>query len=182
MRTFRRLHSSAPTPFLAMLAVLAILTALGGCSPAVRGSVALSQGDYQQALSLYNDALAKNPDSLHLRQRIALTYFTMKDYAKAEQSYRDILTRWPDEPETVFYLGLSRIGKGEANEALADLTRLHWPFKYYHQKFVRDEAARLLNHPGMPAGEIIANLRDALEKGREEQRRFEIESQRMLSD
>ena len=42
-----------------------------------------------------------------------------------------------------------------------------------------DEAARLLNHTDLPASEIIADLQEALDKGREEQRRFEIESETM---
>ncbi len=169
--------------FLPILGLCLILSsALAGCTSAVRGSMALNRGDYQQALSLYNEALAKNPDSLHLRQRIALTYFTMRDYAKAEQCYRDILNRWPGEPETVFYLGLSRIGKGETRDALTDLTLFHWPFKFYHQKFVQEEAARLLNHQDLPANEIIADLQDALDKGRVEQLRFEIESENMSNN
>ena len=167
-----------PLPALsACLLLLAALTA--GCSPTMRGSIALSNGDYAAALADYNEALSKDPDSLHIRQRIGLTYFTMKDYAKAEDSFKDILARAPGEPEALFYLGLSRIGKGERQAALTDLTRFRWPFKFYHQKFVQEEAARLLKHPDLSADETIADLQAELEKGREEQRRFEMESEFM---
>jgi tetratricopeptide (TPR) repeat protein len=170
----------SPLPVLASALLTALLA--GGCSPAVRGSIALSSGDYKQALGNYNEALAKDPGSIPLRQRIGLTYFAMKDYDKAETSFQDILQRSPGEPNALFYLGLTRIGKGEAQSALTDLTRFQWPFKYYQQKFVREEAERLLRHPEATPDEAIRSLQDELEKGRQEQLRFEIESERMLSN
>jgi len=164
----------SPLPVLSLFLLLFSGFALG-CSPAVRGSMALTSGDYPQALAYYNEALAKEPDSLYLRQRIGLTYFTMKDYAKAEASFQDILNRAPGEPNALFYLGLTRIGKGERQAALKGLTDFHWPFKFYHQKFVKEEARRLLNHPDMPADETIRDLKAALELGIQEQDRYERE-------
>ncbi|HWR03565.1 MAG TPA: tetratricopeptide repeat protein [Humidesulfovibrio sp.] len=151
-----------------VLAALA-LPLLTGCSPAVRGSMALSSGDYNLALARYHEALEQDPDSVYLRLRIGLTYFTMKDYASAEATYKDILIRKPGEPNALLYLGLSRIGKGERQRALDDLTGFNWPQKFYHQKFVRAEAERLLRHPEMSADATIRCLLDALEEGRKEQ-------------
>ncbi|OIO05625.1 MAG: hypothetical protein AUJ49_01050 [Desulfovibrionaceae bacterium CG1_02_65_16] len=170
---------SAPCFPVLALCLLLLAASATGCSPAVRGSMALGKGDYAAALANYNEALADNPDSIYIRQRIGLTYFTMRDYAKAEACFRDILSRAPGEPNALFYLGLSRIGKGEGQAALTDLTRFRWPFKYYQQKFVQEEASRLLTHPDIAADEAIADLQDALDKGREEQRRFEIESEHL---
>lgn len=155
-----------------VLAALA-LPLLAGCSPAVRGSMALSSGDYNLALARYHEALEQDPDSVYLRLRIGLTYFTMKDYASAEAAYKDVLIRRPGEPNALFYLGLSRIGKGERQRALDDLTSFSWPNKFYHQKFVREEAERLLRHPDMTADETFRRLLDALEEGRKEQDAFE---------
>lgn len=166
--------SSRPAVALALL--LACL--LSGCSPAMRGSMALAAGDYDLALARYNEALAADPDSIHLRQRIGLTYFTKKDYASAEASYRDILARAPGEPMALFYLGLSRLGKGEGQAALDELALFSWPGKYYHQKFVREEALRLQNHPDMPPAEAIRSLQDALEAGRKEQDQMELDMRR----
>ncbi len=164
------------------LPALLLLSAclLGGCSPAVRGSMALTAGDYDQALARYNEALAQDPDSIPLRQRIGLTYFTKKDYASAEASFRDILQRQPGEPNAAFYLGLSRIGKGEVRPALDELTRFSWPGKYYHQKYVRDEAVLLLRHETMPPAEATRRLQNALEEGRKEQNLIELDMARGL--
>ena len=166
---------------LPVLALLLLSSLAAGCSPARRGSLALANGDYPQALTRYNEALQKEPGSLHLRQRIGLTYLAMKDYAKAEASFQDILVRAPGEPNALFYLGLARIGKGEGQAALTDLTGLRWPFKFYQQKFVQEEAARLLNHPEMPPDEVIRSLQAALEQGRLEQDRYEREMLNMLN-
>lgn len=168
-------------PRLALLCLTVLCACLlAGCSLAVRGSMALASGDYDLALSRYQEALAQDPDSLYLRQRIGLTYYTKKDYAQAEASFLDILARSPGEPNALFYLGLSRIGKGETATALDELTHFSWPDKYYHQKFVRAEAVRLLGHPELPPVEVIRSLQDALEQGRKEQDLLELEMFRDL--
>lgn len=177
-----RLHDRPerrPPAFIAWSGLaLVCVCLLSGCSAAMRGSMALAGGDYDLALARYNEALAADPDSIHLRQRIGLTYFTKKDYTSAETSFRDILARKPGEPEALFYLGLSRIGKGERQAALDELTRFGWPGKYYHQKFVRAEAVRLQNHPDMPQTETIRSLQDALDAGRKVQAQMELDMMR----
>lgn len=161
------------------LAVSAVL--FGGCSPAVRGSMALASGDYGEALARYQEALNQEPGSVYLRKRIGLTYMAMGDYPRAEAIFDNALLLAPGEPEASFYLGLSRIGKGEVAQGLDQLTRLHWPFKFHHQKFVQEEAQRLQGHPELPLGEVIRSLQEALAAGRAEQERAERESLRMES-
>lgn len=164
-----------------ILCVLLLACLAAGCTPAMRGSMALANGDYAQALAHYHEAQQKDPDSLYLRQRIGLTYFAMKDYAKAEASFQDILNRAPGEPNALFYLGLARIGKGERQAALTELRAFRWPFKFYQQKFVQEEALRLLGHPDMAPDETIRSLQDALEQGTLEQDRYEREMENMLN-
>lgn len=173
MRTASPRLLSTVLPLTALVLAVMTLPLLTGCSPAVRGSLALSSGDYSLALARYHEALEQDPDSVYLRLRVGLTYFTMGDYASAEATYQDILIRRPGEPSALLYLGLSRIGKGERQRALDELTRFPWPDKFYHQKYVREEAERLLRHPDMPADETIRCLLDALEEGRKEQDQLE---------
>jgi tetratricopeptide (TPR) repeat protein len=151
------------------LLILCALPLAGGCTATVRGSMALASGDYALALERYNEALAAEPDSLSIRQRIGLTYFTMKDYGKAQAAFEDILARAPGEPNAAFYLGLSRIGKGETEAGLQLLAAFRWPDKFYHQKFVQDEAQLLLKYPGHEPEDIIQRIQDALKQGRREQ-------------
>jgi tetratricopeptide (TPR) repeat protein len=183
MDSSRRLRENASGTKEALMrnAVLLLLIACAlplaaGCSPTVRGSMALAGGDYQLALQRYNEALAAEPDSVYIRQRIGITYFTMKDYAKAQAAFEDILARAPGDPEAAFYLGLSRIGKGETEAGLRLLAAFHWPGKFMHQKYVQEEAQLLLQYPGHTPEDIIRRLRDALETGRHEQEILERES------
>jgi tetratricopeptide (TPR) repeat protein len=177
----RRFHLPLPPAWSAFALATLCACLLAGCSPAMQGSMALAKGDYNLALKRYNEALAQNPGSLHLRQRIGLTYFAKKDYAQAEASFQDILNRSPGEPNALFYLGLSRIGKGETAAALDEFTRFSWPDKYYQQKYVREEAERLLRHPEMPPAELIRCLQDALEEGRQFQIEVDLEMWRGVS-
>lgn len=177
----RRIRFPLPPAWAAFVLTTLCASLLAGCSPAMQGSMALAEGDYDLALKRYNEALVQNPDSMHLRQRIGLTYFTKKDYAQAEASFQDILNRSPGEPNALFYLGLSRIGKGETATALDEFTRFSWPDKYYHQKYVREEAVRLLRHPEMQPAEIIRSLQDALEEGRKFQIQVDLDMWRGLS-
>lgn len=164
-------RQTALRALLRFLALAALLATVAGCSPAMRGSQALAAGDYPAALERYHEALRQEPNSLYLRQRIGLTYFAMGDYARAEASFDTLLLLAPEEPETFFYLCLSRIGKGEVAKGLADLSRLRWPFRFRQQQYVRDEAARLQNHQDAPPEQLIQALRNALEQGRQEQER-----------
>ena len=164
---------------LALALVLSATLGLAACSTAMRGSMALADGNYDLALKYYNEALASDPDSIYLHKRVGMVYFAKQDYARAELVFQDVLDHSPGEPEALFYLGLSRIGKGEREPALRDLTTFRWPFKFYHQKFVQEEAARLLKHPETPPGQAIRSLQDELEKGKAEQIIMERESRDM---
>jgi tetratricopeptide (TPR) repeat protein len=160
-----------------ILLFVCVLPLSSGCSATVRGSMALADGDYPTALERYNEALAAEPDSIYIRQRIGLTYFTMKDYTRAQAAFEDILALAPGEPNATFYLGLSRIGKGEVDTGLRLLAQMRWPDKFMHQKFVQEEAQLLLQYPGHTPDDIIWRLQDALEKGRREQDKLERDLQ-----
>lgn len=159
----------------ALTCILLCALALGGCSPAVRGSLALNRGDHAQALALYNEALASDPDSPYLITRIGLVYFDMADYARAEASFLAALAKAPGYPDAQLYLGLARIGKGEREAGLDLLEAYAEPLKYFHQKYVRDEARRLRNHPEYSTKEIVQSVLKALEEGQDEQLRMERE-------
>lgn len=142
---------------------------LPGCSLSAGGSFVFTDADQRLAVERYKTALAKEPGDWVLQRRLGLAYFDLKDYALAEQSLTRVQALSPGEPESLLYLGLSRIGKGEREAGLDLLADFRWPFKFYHQKFVREEAARLRRHPDQPAGEAIRDILEALEKGKVEQ-------------
>lgn len=146
---------------------------LSGCSIGVSGGLILTDADQRQAIERYKAALAKEPDDWLLHRRLGLAWFDLKDYAQAGQSLQQVQALSPGEPVSLLYLGLSRIGKGEREAGLDGLATFRWPGKFYHQKFVQEEARRLRKHPEEPAAEVIRDILDALEAGKREQRELE---------
>lgn len=146
---------------------------LAGCALSVSGGLILTDADQRQAIERYKAALAREPDDWLLHRRLGLAYFDLKDYGLAEQSLQKVLVLAPSEPVSLLYLGLSRIGKGERQAGLDGLASFRWPGKFYHQKFVQEEAVRLRKHPEEPAKDVIREILDALEAGKREQRELE---------
>jgi tetratricopeptide (TPR) repeat protein len=142
---------------------------LSGCAGGISGGLILTDADQRQAIERYKAALAKDPDDWLLNRRLGMAYFDLKDYALAEQSLERAQALNPGEPESLLYLGLSRIGKGEREAGLDLLAAFRWPFKFYHQKFVQDEAKRLRKHPEEPSGQVIKDILEALKRGKREQ-------------
>ena len=163
---------------LALCLCFAVL--LTGCASGVNGGLILTAADQERAIARYKEALARDPDDWLLHRRIGLGYFELADYPQAEQSLQEAQRLSPGEPVSLLYLGLARIGKGERGAGLDLLASYRWPGKFYHQKFVQDEAKRLRKHPEEPAGEVIRDILDALEAGKREQHRIDREMIRGL--
>ncbi|MDO9631122.1 MAG: tetratricopeptide repeat protein [Humidesulfovibrio sp.] len=156
------------------LALCALTTLLlSGCSLGMSSGFIFTDADRLQAIERYKEALTKEPDDWMLHRRMGMAYFDLKEYALAETSLEKVQALSPGEPISLLYLGLSRIGKGEREAGLDLLASFRWPFKYYHQSFVRDEVARLRKHPEEPAQQVIQDILDALEKGKREQLELE---------
>ncbi len=152
---------------------------LSGCAFGVSGGLILTDADQRRAIERYKTALAREPDDWLLHRRLGLAYYDLKDYALAEQSLQQVQALSPGEPESLLYLGLSRIGKGEREAGLDGLAAFRWPGKFYHQKFVQEEAARLRKHPEEPAKEVMRDILDALKKGQRQQ--WELEHDKLGS-
>ena len=142
---------------------------LSGCAAGLDGRLLLTDADREQAIKRYQEALAEEPNSWILHRRIGMVYFDLKNYTQAADSFQKVQTLSPGEPVSLLYLGLSRIGKGEREAGLDLLTTFRWPGKFYHQKYVQEEANRLRKHPETPAKEAIRDLLDALSAGEHEQ-------------
>lgn len=162
---------------LALTLCLIIALLLPGCTFGVSGGFIFNDADQRRAIGIYKAALAKEPGDWMLHRRLGLAYFDLKDYVLAEQSLQTVQALSPGEPVSMLYLGLSRIGKGEREAGLEELLAFRWPGKFYHQKFVQEEAARLRNHPEEPAPEVIRDILEALKKGQREQ--YDMERDRL---
>ncbi|MBN2139721.1 MAG: tetratricopeptide repeat protein [Desulfovibrionaceae bacterium] len=161
----------APTRNPALVPALALVLALAAaCSTASRGSMALESGDYQSALDMYQQALAQDPGSAHLRARLGLTRFRMGDYPGAVREFEQALAITPGNDFATLYLGLSLIGNSERERGFEVLETYRVPFKFVQSRVVADEARRLRGHPEMSLAEITRAMEAAVTSGVEEQR------------
>jgi Flp pilus assembly protein TadD len=161
----------------ALFLCILTLVLLSGCSINMTSGFIFTDADQRRAIERYKEALAGEPDDWMLHRRLGMAYFDLKDYALAEQSLEKVQALSPGEPVGLLYLGLSRIGKGEREAGLNLLATYRWPGKFYHQKYVQEEAVRLRRHPEEPAKEVIRDILNALEAGKREQ--YELENERL---
>jgi tetratricopeptide (TPR) repeat protein len=148
--------------------LLAVLLALAGCT-SMKAGLALHEKDYPAALALYQEALAKEPDSLHLQNQVGLTRFRMKDYDKAQATFERVLAQSPKEPFATLYLGLCFIGKSERKRGLDTVSTYSVPFKFFASQAVTEEAEKLRARPDLANDVVIRRIEEAVERGEREQ-------------
>lgn len=99
------------------------LAFLAGCAgPVSQGTRALDEGRYDQALSRFDEALARHPDDQEALVGRGISQFKLGDYEGAIRTLTGVTAQTPASPSGRLYLGLSYLAKGEdgpADESLA---------------------------------------------------------------
>ncbi len=170
----------------AFLGTFLFLTIIfSGCAgPVGQGNVALLQGDYTRAESIFVQALVEDPDNLTVRRRLAMTYYYMgrdQDPTKFDQAveqFRVIQGKRAMQPEEEFYYGLSLIGQGHRDQGFAVLTSFRYPLKFRIQQYVRERAAQLEPYQELPARQIFTEMEKAWREGDEEDKRDQLEERK----
>jgi Flp pilus assembly protein TadD len=90
---------------------------------ATRAAVALNSHQVPLAIDLAERAVAKNPDDAGFRALLGNSYFAGGRFRSAEAAYRDSLTIYGNQPQTVLKLALVEIALGKNNDAVAVLNR-----------------------------------------------------------
>ena len=108
---------------LAAVALLAAVT-LGGCATSsyTAGTVAARQGNHAEAVSHYQEALAKDPSRLDALVGLGMARYKLGAFDDAITILEQAVTRAPAEPSARLYLGLSYLRKGDAARADEHLT------------------------------------------------------------
>ena len=105
---------------------LAFLLALilTGCASATRdGQVALLYGDNATAAASFENALAKNPNSVTALVGLGIARYRLGAFVEADRALNDALARSPDLPVAHLYLGLSALRRGQDDAADAEFVR-----------------------------------------------------------
>jgi Flp pilus assembly protein TadD len=87
------------------------------------GDYALSHGDPVTAISLYEQALALDPDAAQVRDRLARMQQDVGASVSALDTYRAAVDRSPDDPEALRRLGNALIAETYPERAMAYLQR-----------------------------------------------------------
>ncbi len=109
----------------ARLAPLLALLALAGCAtPYAQGRASLRQERYDEAVSHFSEALARDPSRLDARAGLGVARYKLGAFDEAEDALRQVLAPAPTHAEARFYLALAYLGKGQNSAADEQLTAL----------------------------------------------------------
>ena len=88
---------------------------------ATRALAALNANDPAGAIVLAERAVAKTPKDAGFRTLLGNAYFAAGRFASAEQSFKDSLSLYPDQPQVMLKLALVEIAQGKTGDAMAFL-------------------------------------------------------------
>lgn len=88
---------------------------------ATRALAALNANDPAGAIVLAERAVAKAPKDAGFRALLGNAYFAAGRFASAEQSFKDSLSLYPDQPQVMLKLALVEIAQGKTDDAMAFL-------------------------------------------------------------
>lgn len=83
-----------------------------------KGKELYDTGDYQAALTLFEEFLQKNPDVYLIHYNIALCHQELKEYDRALEDYQKFLEKRPDHATTYYKMGQCYIGLEQYDKAL----------------------------------------------------------------
>ena len=99
-------------------------TLLAGCATATgRGQAALYAGRYDEAVTRFDEALAKEPGALDARVGLGIARYRLGALDEAQRAFTDALGQAPDLPVAHLYLGLIALLRGQDAAAGESLRR-----------------------------------------------------------
>ena len=122
-----------------MLAICLTLLFMTGCAT-MKAEMKMSQNKYDEAASLYSEALAKNPDNYSARSKLGFAYFKSNKIDEAIAEFKKVLEVKPEEPYSTLYLGMAYMNKGDYAKTL----EVWRGYKNPDQKLVEQEIQRML--------------------------------------
>jgi Flp pilus assembly protein TadD len=84
----------------------------------IKGNDAFDQKKYDEARTLYQEILAKQPDAYPIYRNIGNCYFAQENYDLAEESYKKVLEKSPKDVETIIAIGNCYSNRGDSAKAL----------------------------------------------------------------
>lgn len=103
---------------LCTISIFVIAGVMSGCaSTANSGSRVLDKDDYQRAVTIYRDRLAKSPDKADLWRGLGVALYQLDSLDAALQAFAESSRLAPTDAPSVFYRGLIAERKGDNDQA-----------------------------------------------------------------
>jgi len=144
-----------------------------GCSTSLyhKGKVAYDHRDYEEAISLLEQAAEAEPDKAVIWQRLGLAYYKAEMYENAIDAFKQAALIDPDDGVSVLHLGLSHEILGNEAEAVqvyrtfldsnpdSDMySRIRRRVQFITDKMVREEVQAIIaNESQIDASKIPSN-------------------------
>jgi tetratricopeptide (TPR) repeat protein len=84
----------------------------------VKGNELFDKEDYDGALALYQDIVAKYPDAYPIYRNVGNCYFAQENYDLAEENYLKLLEKDPGNIEATIAIGNCYTNRGDQDKAL----------------------------------------------------------------
>jgi predicted negative regulator of RcsB-dependent stress response len=84
----------------------------------IKGNAAFEQGQFDEALTLYTEILAKQPDAYPIYRNIGNCHFAKENYDQAEANYLKVLEKNPKDAESIIAIGNCYSNRGDSAKAL----------------------------------------------------------------
>lgn len=146
------------------LPLLVLALGLGACSPTIKGSMALHSKDYDQAISLYQEALKENPSNTRASSLLGQAYYRKGLNQEAVNALEPLMTRHPIDPDAPIFLGLAYLALGERDKGFGAFERFE-SFIYRERRNVLTETARFRNMETLNLAEVESALYQAILDG-----------------
>jgi tetratricopeptide (TPR) repeat protein len=82
------------------------------------GNKLFDEKNYAEALKIYEDLVAKNPDVYILYKNVGNCRFELQQYDLAEAAYRKVLEKEPSNPDVLLLIGNCYANRGESDKAM----------------------------------------------------------------
>jgi Tfp pilus assembly protein PilF len=84
----------------------------------IKGNEAFDQKKYEEARTLYQEILAKQPEAYPIYRNIGNCYFALENYDLAEENYKRVLDKNPKDAESIIAIGNCYSNRGDSAKAL----------------------------------------------------------------
>ncbi|EGB16549.1 hypothetical protein DND132_3346 [Pseudodesulfovibrio mercurii] len=141
-------------------------------------SVGVGAGGFGVALNTYGDFLNNGPNEAYLNNKAGIKQLNDGNLDAARKIFTDTLEKYPDLPDSTYYLGLTLIYQGERETGFGLLKTYREPLYYRATSAVQRMAAYLEKKPELTAEKIHKTMNKERREGFDQDLRERMEMRR----